>query len=71
MRQLGTAGLGTGSATPADDHMRHSGPGGFSRLGMRPKVLFEGRLTNEDVSLPGLPGATGPATCCLSALARP
>jgi predicted AAA+ superfamily ATPase len=46
----------TGSATPTDDHTRHSGAGRFSRLRMRPMSLFESGLSSGDVSLAGLLG---------------
>ncbi len=44
----------TGSATPRDDHNRHSGAGRFSFLRMRPMTLFESGHTNGEVSLEGL-----------------
>ena len=56
----------TGSATPADDHTRHSGAGRFGRIQMRPMTLTElGRSTgaislaavlNGDASRSGDPG---------------
>ncbi len=41
----------TGSATPRDDHNRHSGAGRFSFLRMRPMTLFESGHTSGAVSL--------------------
>ncbi|MGH3494750.1 MAG: ATP-binding protein, partial [Sciscionella sp.] len=41
----------TGSATPADDAVRHTGAGRFSRLRMRPMTLFELGRSSGAVSL--------------------
>ncbi|MCI0584497.1 MAG: DUF4143 domain-containing protein [Chloroflexi bacterium] len=41
----------TGSAVPADDGVRHSGAGRFSRLRMRPMSLAEAGFSTGDVSL--------------------
>jgi len=44
----------TGSATPADDAIRHTGAGRISRLRMRPRTLFELGHSNGAISLRGL-----------------
>jgi predicted AAA+ superfamily ATPase len=44
----------TGSAVPADDDVRHTGAGRFSRLRMRPMSLFEAGTSSGNVSLAGL-----------------
>lgn len=44
----------TGSATPADDHTRHTGAGRFGRLRMRPMTLVELGVSTGDVSLSAL-----------------
>ena len=44
----------TGSATPADDPLRHSGAGRISRVTMRPMSLFESIESNGTVRLRGL-----------------
>lgn len=44
----------TGSATPADDHTRHSGAGRFSRLRMRPLSMAETGDSDSTVSLADL-----------------
>jgi predicted AAA+ superfamily ATPase len=41
----------TGSATPADDVMRHTGAGRFGRVRMRPLSLFEAATSTGSVSL--------------------
>ena len=41
----------TGSATPADDHTRHTGAGRFARLRMRPMSLFEMGASSGEISL--------------------
>lgn len=41
----------TGSATPADDVMRHTGAGRFGRVRMRPLSLFESGTSTGSVSL--------------------
>jgi predicted AAA+ superfamily ATPase len=41
----------TGSATPADDVMRHTGAGRFGRVRMRPFSLFEAATSTGSVSL--------------------
>ncbi len=44
----------TGSATPADDHTRHTGAGRFAHLRMRPMSLFELGASNGEISLSSL-----------------
>ena len=44
----------TGSATPADDHTRHTGAGRFAHLRMRPMSLFEMGASNGEISLSSL-----------------
>lgn len=44
----------TGSAVPADDHIRHTGAGRFAHMRMRPMSLFELGQPNATVSLGGL-----------------
>ena len=44
----------TGSATPADDHARHSGAGRFGRVRMRPLTLTELGRSSATVSLASL-----------------
>ena len=44
----------TGSATPVDDHTRHSGAGRFARLQMRPMTLSELGRSSDAVSLSDL-----------------
>lgn len=44
----------TGSATPADDHTRHSGAGRFARVQMRPMSLAELDKSTATISLAGL-----------------
>lgn len=44
----------TGSASPADDHTRHSGAGRFSRLRMRPLSMAETGDSDASVSLADL-----------------
>lgn len=44
----------TGSASPADDHTRHSGAGRFSRLRMRPLSMAETGESDASVSLADL-----------------
>ncbi len=44
----------TGSATPADDHTRHTGAGRFAHLRMRPMSLFEMGASNGEQSLSAL-----------------
>jgi predicted AAA+ superfamily ATPase len=44
----------TGSATPTDDVLRHSGAGRFARIRMRPMSLFETGSATGQVSLRGL-----------------
>lgn len=43
-----------GSATPADDHSRHTGAGRFGRLRMRPMTLHEVGHGTSHISLAGL-----------------
>lgn len=52
-RRGGAAGqyILTGSAVPADDHIRHSGTGRFARLLMRPMSLFESEDSSGSISL--------------------
>ena len=44
----------TGSATPADDTVRHSGAGRFAVMAMRPMSLFESSHSNGEMSLAAL-----------------
>lgn len=44
----------TGSATPADDHTRHTGAGRFAHLRMRPMSLLELGASSGDISLASL-----------------
>lgn len=44
----------TGSATPVDDPLRHTGAGRFSVLRMRPMSLFEAGWSTGDISLAGV-----------------
>ena len=44
----------TGSAVPADDHIRHTGAGRFAHMRMRPMSLFELGQPNATVSLGAL-----------------
>ena len=44
----------TGSASPADDIIRHSGAGRVTRIQMRPMSLFETGLSTGEVSVDGL-----------------
>lgn len=44
----------TGSASPADDIVRHSGSGRVARVRLRPMSLTESGLSNSSVSLGGL-----------------
>lgn len=41
----------TGSATPADDHTRHTGAGRFTHLRMRPMSLLEMGVSSGEISL--------------------
>lgn len=41
----------TGSATPSDDAVRHSGAGRFSVMSMRPMSLYESGHSNGEISL--------------------
>lgn len=53
----------TGSATPNDDAMRHSGAGRIGVLGMRPMSLYESGHSNGEVSLSALfAGQTQPGS---------
>lgn len=53
----------TGSATPADDAVRHIGAGRFSRIRMRPLTLVETGHSNGEISLHSiLAGNPGAAT---------
>ena len=58
----------TGSSVPADDAIRHSGAGRFSRYRMRPMTVFESGASVGDVSLAQLlngdPGIAANAGLC-------